>query len=307
MKKVIYGGLFLALIGIGFVACKKAQFAPENKQVVFDSEFHVASDNRMLIFKSTDDYEKVVNNTNQESQRQFISTIQKLNFESYAEKQENVKLGSSNCDSFFAEIINSDGVVQIGDNVYKVDLSNGIVGVINSTNISEYTDLVSLNATNKNIRRFTTQDDVIELAESGAESKTRSCGGIDGTEQVTSVVDFGTVNGVLRRCQASVTHFVGGVYFRTTARFVPATAGIIYTDLKIQGPQAWAKKRPCGSGDIMTSASGVKKSGTTQQIWELYQGSRNLNGYYLFARIKCTLNGIVLYSTWAGRNINSPY
>lgn len=306
MKKLIYGTLFLALVGIGVVGCKKDSIST-NQTLNFDNNYHVTSDNRMLIFKTTADYEKVINNTTEQSQATFIETIQKLKFVSYAEMQENSKSGSSNCDVFFAEIINSDGVVQIGDYIYKVDLLNGIVGVLNSSYSSEYDDLVALNTSNKNIRKFTTEDDVIELAESGAESTAKSCGGIDGTEQVTSLVDFGTVSGTLRRCQGSVKHFVGGVYFRTTARFVPITSGIISTELEIQGPQAWAKKRPCGSGDILTSASGVKASGTTEQLWQFYQGSRNLNGYYLFARIKCTLNGTVLYSTWAGRNINSPY
>lgn len=59
--------------------------------------------------------------------------------------------------------------------------------------------------------------------------------------------------------------------------------------------------------EFTSSSSGIKKSGYTQQLWEFYSGARNLNGYYLFARVKCTFNGVTQYSTWAGRNINSPY
>lgn len=306
MKKIIYGALFLTAVGIGFVACKKDSL-PINSTLNFDSKYHVASDNRMLIFETTGDYEKIVNNTTDEEQAKFVDAIQKLNFERYAEKQGNTKSSSMECDAFLAQIINSDGVVQIGKYVYKVDLSNGVVAVINSTHLSEYTDLVALNTANKNIRHFTTNDDVIELAESGAISTTKSCGGIDGDEYVTSVVDFGTFSGSSIRCQGSVKHFVGGVYFRTTARFVPLTAGVISTSLEVQGPQAWAKKRPCHSDDVITSPSGVKVSGTTEQLWQFYQGSRNLNGLYLFARVKCTYNNTTLYSTWGGRNVNSPY
>src|SRR5690554_7324722 len=71
-----------------------------------------------------------------------------------------------------------------------------------------------------------------------------------------------------------VKHFRAGVYHRTTARFVPLTSGVLSTDLEIKGPQAWRKRRPCNSGTIGTSSAGVKASGTTQQLWQFYSGTR---------------------------------
>lgn len=315
MKKLIYGTLFLALVGIGVVGCKKDNSITNIDSKMTKSVYTVdvirglEKVGSILSFKTSEDYIDFLKDTLDSKWERFDKFTNDQGFQNYFVQNplENNDSDSMYMDEYLGKLLNSDGVVQIGDYIYKVDLLTGIVGVLNSSYSSEYDDLVALNTSNKNIRKFTTEDDVIELAESGAESTAKSCGGIDGTEQATSVVDFGTVSGTIRRCQGSVRHFVGGVFFRTTARFVPVTSGLISTELEIRGPQAWAKKRPCGSGSIVTSASGVKASGTSQQIWQFYLGSKNLNGYYLFARIKCTFNGTVLYSTWAGRNINSPY
>lgn len=301
MKKMIYGTLFLAAVGIGIVGCKK-----ENKLPLVESnQSEISSNGKMLIFESVDSYEKAVEYTTAEKRERLLSDISKLNFKNYFSVEHlNSKSGNNSLqemDDFLGQLLNEEGCIQIGNYIYKVNLQSEKVFVLPISNSAEYQDLVHENKSNKNIRQFSTSDDVIYLAESGDSGE--KCGGIDGGEYVSDVVDFG--NNI--RCQAMVKHFRAGVYYRTTARFVPLTSGVLSSELEVKGPEAWRKRRPCDSGTTGTSPAGVKVSGTTQQLWEFYSGTRNLNGLYLFARIKCTFNGVVKYSTWCGRNVNSPY
>lgn len=306
MKKLIFGGLFFASLGIGLVACKKANLTPslnEDRSITEKEGNHYYSENGVLVFKTVEDYEMSVSDLTEDEEEMFVRNILLLNYTSYSEELINQGDAAVDLieDNVLSAILNKDRVVQIANYLYKVNLQTEKVFVLPKTRIGDYGDLVNENKANKNIRQFSVGDDVIYLAESGDAGE--KCGGVDGGEYVTSVVDFG--NNI--RCQGSVKHFRAGVYFRTTARFVPLTSGVLNTDLEVKGPQAWAKKRPCNSGSLVTSAAGVKKSGTTQQLWQFYSGTRNLNGYYLFVRVKCTLNGVTQYSTWGGRNINSPY
>ncbi len=301
MKKLIYGTLFLAIVGIGFVGCKK-----ENNRInsnLTNNDF--STNGKMLIFESVESYEKSIELQSAEKREKFLSDISKLNFKNYfSVEHTESKSGNDSVqemDEFLGQLLNEDGIIQIGDYIYKVNLQSEKVFVLPAANIVEYQDLVNENLSNKNIRRYSVGDDVIYLAESGDSGE--KCGGIGGGDYVSDVVDFGNN----RRCQAMVRHFRAGVYYRTTARFVPLISGVIDTDLEVMGPEAWRNRRPCDSDNIGRSAAGVKASGTTEQLWQFYVGTRNLNGFYLFARIKCKSNGQVKYSTWCGRNINSPY
>lgn len=258
----------------------------------------------MLIFEIIEDYERAVDGELAPEHVNILEIIDNMNFENYFS---NVQLKSTDddengMDDFLGQLLNKDGVIQIGENIFRIDLINEKVFVLDiKSKEKDYSDLIAGNAANKNIQIFSTDDDVLDIIMDGVQEK--ACGGIGGGEYVTSVVSFG--NNI--NCQGSVKHFRAGIYFRTTARFVPLINDVIYTELEIKGPEAWAKKRPCNSNSVIISSSGVKKSGYTQQLWEFYSGARNLNGYYLFARIKCTFNGTTKYSTWGGRNINSPY
>ena len=54
MKKLIYGTLFLALVGIGFVGCKK-----ENKLPLSETNKNeITTNGKMLIFETVESFEK---------------------------------------------------------------------------------------------------------------------------------------------------------------------------------------------------------------------------------------------------------
>lgn len=306
MKKLIYDGLFLASLGIMFVRCKKetpTSFKAQDSVSQEKNANRYRTENGRLVFNSVEDYEISVSDLSEAQEATFVSSINGLSYTSYTEELVNQGPTATDLigDNVLSAILNKGRIVQIANHLYKVNIQSEKVFVLPVTKIADYNDLVNENKLNKNIRQFSAGDDVIYLAESGDPGE--KCGGINGSERTSDVVDFG--NNI--RCQASVKHFRAGVYFRTTARFVPLTAGILNTDLEVKGPEAWARKRPCNAGSVITSAPGVKKSGTTQQLWQFYSGTRNLNGLYLFARVKCNYNGVVQYSSWCGRNVNSPH
>ncbi len=339
MKNWFCQVFLIALLLFAFVSCKKELASFRDDSLKFDSVFHVASDNRMLIFETTNYYEDIISSPDAQLREEFISYIEQFGFESYAERfPENdssslfFSSNDSTCDSFLAEILNADGIVQIGEYLYKIDFSNGVVGVLHSDYLSDYPDLVELDSLNPNVRRFTTGDDVIDLAESGAPSTARvdGCGGIGGGTYKSyqslglQVVTF--PDGSVWRLYPAVKFFRAGVYFRlssfyevwahanaTTTTFgakVKNLSQLFKINFYCKGPEGWYQKRNCGNNDIGTQSSGFYYSRTIASDYtSFYCGTRNLNGYHFFIRAEAQYpNGSVSSLTpYAGRNINSPY
>jgi hypothetical protein len=98
MKKIIYGSLFLALIGAAFIGCKKTELGKEveNKEnVLIENQqrsvnsYGVSTDKTMLVFKTVEDYEAfLASNENSVDpvdqtdlkNANFIRYIQRLNY-----------------------------------------------------------------------------------------------------------------------------------------------------------------------------------------------------------------------------------
>ena len=332
MKKTIPIALMLTIIGLQILGCKKeVSTTPKSKQN-FENAYNVSSDGRMLIFKTTASYNKLVNNITTEEEENFISFAKTQNYTSLLENRERSKAMSSGNDDFFSSLLNEDGVIKIGKFLYRINLETGLVAVLSEANLAEYADLVSMNKKNKNIRIFTTQDDVIDLAESGAESTAKSCGGIGGGTYTS--YDNGSdglkivtlENGNVWRLNAIVEFEPLGVLFRLSSKheirvfknesstgsgsLVNSSNGILTVEMYCNGPQGWCKKRPCDNGDVQTVNPGIyyyTQSGSHKQYF--YSGSRNLNGYYFYtyARVKTADGKVSAFTPMAGRNINSPY
>jgi hypothetical protein len=306
MEKLIYGGLLLALVGIGVIGCKKETITQDSREITPEFE---ASKN-LVSFKSIESYENFIDNYEEEQKEIALEKLKKSNFQNYFKKEENLVVAKNDfgtdsddyeMDEILGQLLNQDGAIRIGDYLFKVNLQLEEVRAVPFTDTDSYSERLALiNSSSKDVMVYSIDQDILELVNGGIEKK---CGGIGGGDYVTSVVDFG--NNI--RCQGMVRHFRAGIYFRTTARFQPLVNGVIQTNLRVQSPQAWARRRPCNSGSVITSPANIKVSGTTQQLWQFYSGTRNLNGLYLFVRVECTYMGQTLNSTWGGRNVNSPY
>lgn len=342
MKKLIFGGLFLALIGTAIVGCKKEQFTqstPNENTTATETKNGPGywTDGNMLIFNTVKDYELSIFNLTTDEENTLIGDITALNYTSYAEHLINQgELGGQVTDligdNMLNAVLNKARIVRIENYIYRVNMQTEKVFVLPVANISEIDDLINEDRSNKNIRQFSTGDDVIYLAE--ANDPGEKCGGIGGGVYpcYANVYDGQIIktfsNGVVWRLNPFVRFFRAGVYFKLSSQFEVwrfATANstsngqivnnISGNDLSIEmfvrGPEGWWKKRPCNSGSIGTRSSGLHYSEGTYGNYTktVYSGTRNLNGYYFFVqgRARYSNGSVTTASPYGGRNINSPY
>ena len=190
MKKLIFGTLFLALVGIGTTGCKK-EVLNKNSSTVTNSQnnssqiksltgFH--SDGKMLIFNTSDDFANFIEfdiskhvdeySTNSKDGQPAMRNIkQELANEVYSRYSDYI-LSTNQVDyindNILNEVLNKDMIVQIGNYLYRLNKEKEKVFVLSTTNkVTDYNDLVSENTSNKKIMVYSTEEDVLEMVESG--------------------------------------------------------------------------------------------------------------------------------------------
>ena len=320
MKKVLLRrGVFSILLAASVVSCKKEEIQnPTTKDVKTNSEFNISSDGRMLIFKSTEDYEKVVNNPTEQIKSSFLKQVAAFKHTTYAEKISISKSSESDDligDDDLAQILNDDWIAQIGDYLYRVNKPAESVYVLPANNISEYQDLVSENKSNKNIRKFSTDQDVIELAESGdAGQKALICGesGIGGKESISSLQAIPNTSYQFW-CYNDYNKY--GIYY-SLAVWVRSNAPNGAYRFYIQVENLWYHVR-CGNTVGAYSFPWYSESPTTKNIhkYQSYSGSKNLNGVHVKSRGRCEIDGqpqgsnpyTTVFTDWNRIQQNNPW
>ncbi len=277
------------------------------------------SDGVKLIFSSSKRYEEIVFDFTAGAREKFRSSVTNMSHTTFAEdiKQNSITLNNSLItDDYFADLLNKDRVIQIGKHLYKVNMQEESVFVIEANLPNAYADVVAENTENKAVHVFSTHDNVLQLVNEDAPTGAKAvCGGIGGGEYKSNIITFTSPsNGQNMGVQSMVKMFVGGVYNRLTAQAgASPNNGVIDMNIYITGTEAWLKRRYCGSGTIQTQVPGSLKAGTLDQSWEFYNGVANLNGYYLFiytiAKQYNSVGAVISTQTTStcGRNINSPY
>ncbi len=316
MKKVIYESLFIAILGIYLVNCKKQNTNVVKENVELEADFNIRSDGRMLIFNSTNDYEKVVNNPNENIKTSFLNTVLKMEHITYSEQKAIQKIGNDKQidDEYLGQILNKDLIVQIGNYLYRVNKSSESVYVLPLENIADYQDLVTENTRNSNIRKFSTDDNVIELAEnSNANQKMLFCNesGIGGKESISNVVTIGSSNYQFW-CYNDFNKF--GIYFSLSV-WVRSSAPNGTYRFYIQVENLWYHVR-CGNTVGAYSFPWFSESPTTKNIhkYQSYSGSKNLNGVHVKSRGRCEIEGIpqggntytTIFTDWNRIQQNNP-
>lgn len=345
MKKLIYGTLFLALVGIGVVGCKKE--LPKNslkeqinsKTSSLNFPYISIVDNDYLKFETVDDYIRFVEDTSQTRDEIFIEEINSLNFNHYftanggLEFRDTIDDGIElEMDYTFGHVLNTVGIIQIGDYICRVSLEDESVYVIaDSKKQTAYTDLRNGNTQNNDVHRYSIDDDVIEVL---LNQEIPKCGGVGGgTYRCYANSYEGQIikefeNGVVWRLNPFVHFFRAGIFFRLSSQYEvyrylteeSTSNGQIVDNINgqgitiemfVKGPVGWWKRRPCNNGTIGIQTAGYhycsSKYGKEKRT--LYSGSRNLNGYHLFVqgRAKYDNGTYTIASPYGGRNVNSPY
>lgn len=307
MKKIILSGLVMAVIGITFIGCSKKEVKTEPASKVnienverpqdINNYNELSISNKVLVFGSFDSYTSIVDSDDRNRIDYLIEHVNNLDFNSFNRAHADSDLLDN--DDFLEAILDENSIVKIDEWFIKINLIDEVVTALKETEENAYANL--LLGESRNIRTFSTGDDVIDHLENNTSPDDRGCGGVGGGTYSSNTVSIGDWNTV-----AYVKFFRAGIWFRLTAGNSPSAQYEYNMSLEVVGTEAWRKKRPCNGSSEGTSAPGIKKSGSHTYAWQFYGGTRNLNGYYFYVRLK--IDGpSTLYTNWCGRNINSPY
>ena len=101
-------------------------------------------------------------------------------------------------------------------------------------NISEYDDLISENKNNPHIRKFSTNEDVIELAESGAEGQKALCFesyANQRNEFISATIPLGY--GMQLIIEMKSKYFAAGIFFNLKTFTSTFAQGLTWNDLSV--------------------------------------------------------------------------
>lgn len=158
MKKLIYGSLFLATVGISAVGCKKQIIENNENSNTNNVKLNSEVRNEMLVFKTVEEFDELISRAGEEEINQIIA----LPFISYWETIDNDTLNVLN-DFFMAAVLNKDFLIQIGNYIYKINKPNEKVFALHINKIEFLNDLINENTGNVNVLVFSVDDDVFDL------------------------------------------------------------------------------------------------------------------------------------------------
>lgn len=162
MRKLVYGGVLLALVGVSVIGCKKSTIKPQEENIESESQqlktTLYRTDGKMLIFNTVRDFDATI----EIADDKLHTELKGLGFPSYAET---LNEGDKNLieSEFLSCVVNKDFIVQIGNYIYKINKPNKQVFALSINNPEFYNDLIAENTTNKYILGLSTDDDVFEL------------------------------------------------------------------------------------------------------------------------------------------------
>lgn len=138
--------------------------------------------NGVVSFRSIESYTDLIENQDRTLKRDLVQKLDIVNgyqpFKSLKGKDsqngrvnkslsaEEVELIETN--DFITTLINSDGLIQIGEYIFKIDLQTEKCFVLESRYNTEISDLVNGNTQNEKIMTFSTNDDVLYLLADGS-------------------------------------------------------------------------------------------------------------------------------------------
>ncbi len=316
MKRKLSTGVLIAVIGLASSSCKKEKSqadVPQNSSAASDLQFK--TNGKFLIFETPDAYKKIAESPENEIRTRFVEMVKKMDHISLAEKltQSQNQLESVPNDPYFAQILNEDKAVQIGNYLYHINKENTKVYVLDAHYTSEYKDLVSEQTSNAHIREFSTNDEVLEIVENGTNlNKTVLCSE-DGAGARNETKGFQMANGGFFTMTSS--YIKGGIYFSVNmtaqSNFSLGSRYRMY----IEYENLWYHVK-CGSTNGPSSNPwwSASQNGFSQQ-YVPYSSIHALNGYHIKSRARVEdsyfpsgSNPYTIYFTnWARVQINNPY
>jgi len=332
MKKLIYGSLFLALVGIGFIGCKKQNPIADQKEsnlksITVETIGGLEKVGSILKFETIEDYVTFVEDSLETKWEKLDAFTSEQGFQNYFVQN---PLSSDDSDSLameemFGKLLNGDGVIIIGEYAIKIDLPKQSAFVTKKVNLTaNYNDLITGKTSNKDVKAFSTNDDVIDILLDGLTFK---CGGSQGFNELSEIFGpegFDLYGGEMVTFRAR--YFKSGIYFAVRIKGYqhPNDLGLYGSTPKLQfeiqsdNPNWKAMRmrpRPCSNNNNVYHTGGLRDfngSGVWSsdqlgryQVWKGYERVRGLNGYRIW--IRGYINDQLSSTTWIGREVNSNF
>lgn len=195
--------------------------------LISQNRYNMTVRNDVLSFATTADYKKVIGGLNKEQKLEFLSYLNSnVNFNSLAKNKDSELYKNLN-DDFIELLINKEGYINIGNNVYKLDPINKVVAVIESSKLNAElkAQLDANNYTSADVRAYSMLDDVIGLVESNTPPTSAKlfCGESGaGEDEKSQHIDLNSPNGGGNcgwvDCWVAYKKF--GIYFHLYARYI---------------------------------------------------------------------------------------
>ena len=202
---------------------------------------------------------------------------------------------------FIDAILNEDKIVKIGEWYININMQTEKVYVISEDENNAYQSLLS--NSNRNIKVFSINDDVLDHLTNKTAPEDRGCGGIGGYDQVSPKVYV--VGSTWYQSEMHFNRF--GVYFTLKGGFdsndLAGFATEVFVEFKPAG--LWCERRPCGADKQKSrNDDSIRKTNTVRYQYKFYENVRNLNGYYFYCKTKVNYNGTDYLTSFVGNSVN---
>ena len=315
MRKLIYGALFLASVGITIISCRKTEPTPnadessktENADVYetpksgFDGEFQLGNEGRFLVFNNENGYAHAVENPSEEVIENLYSRMSSLNhysWKEYVEDNPSQGLDTLIKDDYFASILSDDKTVQIGQHIFKVNPENEKVYALHIKDKKYYNELISNIENSPFIRVFTFNDDVLEAIKNNNVGNNDIVPGVFCNDR-HAVEKSATTNEVFIminpevKMNLKVLYEKGGIYSSLSAEGTHNTVSSNDYKFYFQLDNCSYKQR-CGSSvsnyshPWRTKTSGWNLASQSKQVelFKFYSGMKRLKEYNFTVRFR---------------------
>ena len=286
--------MFSILLSVTLVACKKENISKNQTStgttigtspLTSNDQTTVSPEKSFLVIKSVDAYEALIS-SDEVSKKEFLNSVEEMPFTTHNEV---LKIEKSTLDligsEFLSSILNKDLVVQIGDYLYKINPESHKVFVLPAINAKEYSDLVNENKLNPNVRQFSTDDNVLELAVSGAKGeKALICKDTGvGTRHSDASQNMGTQIGSV---YTDLAHTSLGIYFfiRLKSTLYQQYSATFKYEFSSDANERTSRTR-CGSWQTLSTS--LLQDGYTYTNIVLRESATNYNKYNI--KVRCNM------------------
>ncbi|MFP4293536.1 MAG: hypothetical protein ACLFQ0_18030 [Cyclobacteriaceae bacterium] len=202
-------------------------------------------------------------------------------------------------DEYISSLMNQDGILQIGEYLFKINVNQELVYALHESNKRHYNDLVGENEESKKIMIFSTNDDVLPLLSEGSTGTIKNARETGLTCKQSQAAaenesyDFYFGQGDGYRIRTVVRYVKLGVYFKLMAKMRnQMKAGPIWVTqesvLRIYTDAGW--KPRCRSTSYRNDETSAIDHSHKRVVYEKIKG---LNKYYYKAQFNNATAGII--------------